>query len=175
MQYAGFFRRVAAFLIDWAVVAVLWLVSLFVIGFAFGFVAGLIGTSEETDEQFLDTLIGPLALVLVFAVPVLYSAVLEAGAGGTVGKLLLKIHVAGPDGSRLRFGRALVRGVGKFFSTIFFGLGFISAAVSERHQAMHDFIAGTVVLSCAREKKGAERVLGPSGERAEAPVMARES
>jgi hypothetical protein len=65
--------------------------------------------------------------------------------------------------------------MGKFFSTIFFGLGFIPAAVSERHQAMHDFIAGTVVLAGAREKKGAERVLGPPGERAEEPVMARES
>jgi uncharacterized RDD family membrane protein YckC len=175
VQYAAFMRRAGAFLIDLIVVPLLWLAFLFLTGFAIGFVAGLLGTSEETDERFLDTLIGPLALVLIVAVPVLYSAVLEAGAGGTVGKLLLKIHVASADGSRLRFGRALVRGMAKFFSTIFFGLGFIPAAVSERHQAMHDFIAGTVVVSGAREKKGAERVLGSPGERAEEPILARKS
>jgi uncharacterized RDD family membrane protein YckC len=175
MQYAAFMRRVGAFLIDLLIVPILWLAALFGIGLAFGLVAGFLGTSEETDERFLDTLIGPLAVVLMAAVPILYAAVLEAGAGGTVGKLLLKIHVASADGSRLRFGRALVRSVGKLFSTIFFGLGFLPAAFTERHQAMHDFIAGTVVLRGPRERKGGEPVLGPPGERAEEPVMVTES
>jgi O-antigen ligase len=82
MQYAAFMRRVGAFLIDLLIVPILWLAALFGIGLAFGLVAGFLGTSEETDERFLDTLIGPLAVVLMAAVPILYAAVLEAGAGG---------------------------------------------------------------------------------------------
>src|SRR5688500_15087075 len=117
-----------------------------VLAVAGGFLAGILGTSGTTDERFFDRAFGPVAAVLLIIVPALYSAVLEAAAGGTVGKLLVGIRVAKDDGTKLRFVRALGRAIGKLVSTLFFGLGLLPAALTERHQAFHDLVARTVVL-----------------------------
>jgi uncharacterized RDD family membrane protein YckC len=174
MEYAGSMRRVAAFLIDLVVVPLVGFAIFMGLAFAGGIVAGILGTSEETDDRVFDNLVGPVSITLFFAVPLLYSAVLEAAAGGTVGKLLLKIHVSRIDGARLGFGRALGRAIAKMFSVLIAGLGFLLAPLTERHQALHDLLAGTTVLRAAREQKPAERVLGPPREQAETPVMIRE-
>jgi uncharacterized RDD family membrane protein YckC len=137
----------------------------------FGFALGALGTSDTTSDRYIDSFVGPVGLVLFFAVPILYSAIFEAAAGGTPGKLLVKIHVARADGSKLGFGRALLRVGGKLLSTLFLGLGFLVAALNERRQALHDFLAGTVVLRGPREpERAAEPVLGPPGERAREPA-----
>jgi uncharacterized RDD family membrane protein YckC len=51
------------------------------------------------------------------------------------------------EGRRLTFGRA----TGRFFSKIVtgfipLGIGYIMAGFTEKKQALHDFIAGTLVL-----------------------------
>jgi uncharacterized RDD family membrane protein YckC len=173
VRYASFVRRFAAFLIDMVVVPIVWAATFLLLAFALGVVAGILGTSDTTDDRVFDALFGPVTVTLLIAVPVLYSALFEAGAGGTAGKLLLKIHVARADGSRLGFSRALLRAIVKLPSALLFGLPFLPAAVSERHQAVHDLISGTVVLSGSRARRG-ERVLGPPGEQADQPVMVRE-
>jgi uncharacterized RDD family membrane protein YckC len=175
LQYAGFWRRAAAFGIDLVLLPVIWFAIVMLLAVAGGLLAGILDTSETTDERFLDRAFGPVAGTLLVVVPVLYSAVLEAAAGGTVGKLLVGIHVAETDGSRLRFVRALVRAIGKMVSSLFFGLGLLPAALTERRQAFHDLVGGTVVLAGRRGSSSTERVLGPPGDQADAPVMVRES
>jgi uncharacterized RDD family membrane protein YckC len=170
VQYAGFWRRAAAFGIDLVLLPVIWFAAVMLLAVAGGLLAGILDTSGATDRAF-----GPVAGTLLIVVPVLYSAVLEAAAGGTVGKLLVGIHVAETDGSRLRFVRALVRAIGKMVSSLFFGLGLLPAALTERRQAFHDLVAGTVVLPGRRGSSSTERVLGPPGEQADAPVMVRET
>jgi uncharacterized RDD family membrane protein YckC len=173
VQYASFSRRFAAFLIDAVVVPVVWTVVFLLLAFGFGFVAAIIGTTETTDDRLFDQFFGPVTVTLLIAVPLLYSALFEAGAGGTVGKLILKIHVARADGGRLGFGRALLRAGVKLPSALLLCLPFLPAAVTERHQAVHDLVSGTVVLDGSREKSSA-RLLGPPGEQADMPVMVRE-
>jgi uncharacterized RDD family membrane protein YckC len=175
VQYAGFLRRASAFLIDLVLLPVIWFVAVMLLAVAGGVLAGIFDTSEATDERFFDRAFGPVAATLLIVVPLLYSAVLEAAAGGTVGKLLVGVHVVKADGSRLRFIRALGRAVGKLVSTLFFGLGLLPAALTERHQAFHDLVAATVVLRGRRGTAPAERLLGPPGEQADAPAMVRES
>jgi uncharacterized RDD family membrane protein YckC len=171
MQYASFVRRATAFLIDLVILPLVWMGTFLLAAFVLGFSLGLLDTSETTSDRYLDSLVGPVGLVLFFTVPVLYSAVFEAAAGGTPGKLLVKVRVARADGSKLGFGRALVRIGGKLLSTVLLGLGFLPAALTERHQALHDFMAGTVVLQGARERKrAAEPVLGRPGEQAREPA-----
>jgi uncharacterized RDD family membrane protein YckC len=175
VQYAGFWRRAAAFGVDLVLLPIIWFATVMLLAVAGGLLAGILDTSETTDERFLDRAFGPVAATLLLVVPVLYSAVLEAAAGGTVGKLILGIHVAEADGGRLRFVRAVVRAIGKLVSTLFFGLGLLPAALTERHQAFHDLVAGTVVFPGRRGSSSTERVLGPPGEQAEAPEMVRET
>ncbi len=50
------------------------------------------------------------------------------------------------NGNRLTFARATVRYFAKFFSAAIMLLGFVMAAFTERHQALHDLIAETLVL-----------------------------
>jgi uncharacterized RDD family membrane protein YckC len=171
VQYASFMRRAGAFLIDLVILPFVWFGMFLLSAIVFGFALGALGTSDTTSDRYIDSFVGPVGLVLFFAVPVLYSAIFEAATGGTPGKLLVKMHVARADGSKLGFGRALLRVGGKLLSTLFLGLGFLVAALNERRQALHDFIAGTVVLHGARERKGgAEPMLGPPGERAREPA-----
>jgi uncharacterized RDD family membrane protein YckC len=164
-------RRAAAFLIDLVLLPLVWFGMFMLSAVVVGFALGALDTSESTSDRYIDSLVGPLGLVLFFAVPVLYSAIFEAATGGTPGKLLLKVHVARADGSKLGFGRALLRVGGKLLSTLFLGLGFLVAAFNGRRQALHDFIASTVVLRGPRERERAtEPVLGQPGERAREPA-----
>ena len=174
MQYAGFWRRAAAFGVDVVLLPALWFTAVMVLAVVGGLLAAILDTSDTTDERFFDRAFGPVAAALLVAVPVLYSAVLESAAGGTVGKLLVRIHVTGADGAKLTFVRALGRAVAKFVSTLFFGLGLLPAALTERHQGFHDLVAGTVVLRGRRESESSEPVLGSPGEQAAPPTMIRE-
>jgi len=65
----------------------------------------------------------------------------------TFGKSLMSLRVANTEGQRLSFGHA----TGRFFAKIIsgmipLGIGYIMAAFTEKRQALHDMIAGTLVL-----------------------------
>ena len=65
----------------------------------------------------------------------------------TFGKRVLGLRVTNMAGERISFGHAS----GRFFSKIITGLvpfaiGFIMAGFTERKQALHDMIAGTLVV-----------------------------
>uniref|UniRef100_UPI00314502C5 RDD family protein n=1 Tax=Peribacillus sp. TH14 TaxID=2798481 RepID=UPI00314502C5 len=64
----------------------------------------------------------------------------------TVGKILLNIKVTDLNGGRIGFGRA----TGRYFATIISGMifyiGYIMAGFTSKKQALHDMIAGTVVV-----------------------------
>jgi uncharacterized RDD family membrane protein YckC len=174
MEHAAFFRRGAALLVDVLLLPILWFAMLMLVAVAGGFISGILDVSDETSDRVFDDVFGPAAVILMIAVPLLYSAVLEAGTGGTAGKHLLGIRVESADGGNLRFLRALVRAAAKIVSTAVLGAGFLPAAVTERHQAFHDLLAGSVVLRGRRQARAGDRVLGPPGQQADAPQMVRD-
>ncbi|WP_152051052.1 RDD family protein [Tautonia marina] len=89
----------------------------------------------------------PLGALLSFALIVLYFATLESGSRqATLGKLALGMKVTTDQDQRLSFSRALGRFFAKLLSLIPFGLGFVMAAFTEQHRALHDLIAGTLVV-----------------------------
>jgi uncharacterized RDD family membrane protein YckC len=59
--------------------------------------------------------------------------------------MALSLKVVDLQGNRISFARASGRHFAKFISLIFF-IGFIMAGFTERRQALHDVIAGTLVL-----------------------------
>jgi uncharacterized RDD family membrane protein YckC len=77
----------------------------------------------------------------------LYYAMMESSSyQGTLGKLAIGIYVTNDEGSAVSFFVASVRFWSKFVSGAILGIGFLMAGITERKQALHDRVAGTVVL-----------------------------
>jgi Tfp pilus assembly major pilin PilA len=78
----------------------------------------------------------------------------------TLGKMALGIKVTSAEGERISF----LRATGRYFATILSGLilmiGYLLAAFTQRKQALHDMIAGTLVV---RADASPEEVQAGSG------------
>ena len=132
--YGGFWRRVGASIIDSLIL------------YAVIFVVILLAPSDGTSEE-KGTAGGLLLLLAPHLIAWLYSAVLESSSRqATLGKMAFGIKVTDLNGQRLGFGRATGRYFGKYISSITLGVGFVMAAFTQRRQALHDKIAGTLVL-----------------------------
>lgn len=64
----------------------------------------------------------------------------------TPGKRAMGIKVVGETGQRIGFGRASGRYFGKIVSGMIFNIGYVMAGLSARKQALHDLMAGTLVV-----------------------------
>ena len=85
--------------------------------------------------------------VAVGVVAFLNFVVLAGLSGRTLGKWLAGLRVVRKDGERLGYARSLVRHVlGYALTALTLGLGFLLAAFNSRGRALHDLIAGTVVV-----------------------------
>lgn len=127
--YGGFWIRFVAFLLDWLTFAI---IGGFLerISFARGIGSGT-------------------SMLLAW----FYFALLESSKHqATVGKMLLGLVVTDEAGRPIGFGRATARYWAKYLSIITLLFGYIMAAFMPRKRALHDMIAGTLVLykNCLR-------------------------
>jgi uncharacterized RDD family membrane protein YckC len=77
----------------------------------------------------------------------LYFALGESSTWqATLGKRMLGVHVADEHGNPISFVRASVRWVCKIFSGLFLCIGYLMILFSPRKRALHDVLAGTLVL-----------------------------
>jgi uncharacterized RDD family membrane protein YckC len=131
--YGGFWRRGIAAAIDWMLIGV-------VVSFSIGY-HGQLAPPHSTAKV---VAFYALALVVVW----LYFAAMEASAWqATLGKWVVGVRVTTLDGQRIGFGQATARLLAKFgLSLPPLGLGFVLAGVDARKQAVHDKVAGTVVV-----------------------------
>ena len=68
-------------------------------------------------------------------------------SGRTLGKWIAGLRIERKDGEPLSVGRALLRHlVGYPLTLLTFGLGFLLAAFNQQGRALHDWLAGTVVV-----------------------------
>lgn len=154
-RYAGFWLRFVAYIIDTLILAIpTWLVIV-VVALAMGGIGALASLSQHQPENpaeviaVLAPLLGMIFVVAIFLMCLhwLYYAYQESSEQqATIGKRVMSLKVTDKNGNRLTFGQAS----GRFFSKIVTGLvplaiGWILAGFTERKQALHDFIAGTLV------------------------------
>jgi uncharacterized RDD family membrane protein YckC len=135
--HAGFWRRCAAYTIDYFIT--------FVISYVVGIVAGFALAAGRGAEGLMaaPTVGGLLGLVVGW----LYFALQESSAQqATLGKRALGIKVTDDSGRRIGFGRATGRFFGKILSGLIFAIGFMLAGWTARKQALHDMLAGTLVV-----------------------------
>ena len=77
----------------------------------------------------------------------LYFAILESSdMQATFGKMIMKLKVATSKGGKMNFGQATGRYFGKWLSTLMMMFGFVMAFFTDKRQALHDYMADTVVL-----------------------------
>ncbi|MBZ5660904.1 MAG: RDD family protein [Acidobacteriia bacterium] len=158
MSYGGFWLRFVAYLIDGAILGIpfgLVVMVLFVMFGGFGLMMHRrVGDSHAVDPRVAAAIFGPmflvflLAMLFFIALQWLYFAGMESSERqGTFGKAAMSLRVTDLEGRRLSFGHA----TGRFFSKIITSLiplfiGYIMAGFTEKKQALHDMIAGTLVV-----------------------------
>jgi uncharacterized RDD family membrane protein YckC len=82
-----------------------------------------------------------------FVINLLYYSLLESSAWqGTLGKKALGLAVTDLEGRRISFGRAVGRWFAKIISSLTLLIGYIMAGFTAKKQALHDMIAGTLVI-----------------------------
>ena len=154
-DYAGFWKRVAAYILD---IIVLWIPTM-LIESAFGLsaakkvlqqaslsAAGDPHAMLAAQVQFYTTM-WP-AFLAGFVLAWWYYALCESSPWqATVGKLALGIRVTDMQGQRLTLARALIRYPAMLLSQIILCIGYIMVAFTQRKQGLHDLIAGTLVLN----------------------------
>jgi uncharacterized RDD family membrane protein YckC len=129
MDYAGFWRRFAAYIIDSILISVVFWLAVLILG-------AIAGDGGVIVAYILGTIGG-------FA----YYAGMESSSNqATVGKIALGIQVTDLQGNRVSFGKALGRNLAKILSALILYIGFIMAAFTAKKQALHDMIAGTLVV-----------------------------
>lgn len=142
--YAGFLRRWAALFIDSIILSVVFYALMMLFGMAAVFGSASLGAGNGAAA-----LNGMLVMMnlLYFLLAGAYYSLLESSSNqATVGKMALGIKVTDRDGQRLSFVHALARWASASLSYLTFYIGFFLAGWTERKQALHDFVAGTLVV-----------------------------
>jgi uncharacterized RDD family membrane protein YckC len=142
-HYAGFWIRVPSALLDVSL--------LFVANRLVRMALYSITPVIEMDDRMLGHgtfgIRHPLRLAISLAVGWIYGAGMESSRfQASLGKLALHLKVTDEQGNQLTFARATARHFAKFLSTASLGVGYVMAAFDSQKQALHDQIAGTLVL-----------------------------
>jgi uncharacterized RDD family membrane protein YckC len=125
MEYAGFFKRFVAVMID-------------------GFITASI-------SLVINRMI-PLGWILSLFFNVLYFPFFwSSSARATPGKYIMDLAVVTNDGSQLDLKTALIRYFCQFISSALLFFGYIIALFTEKKQTLHDLLAGTVVIESSEK------------------------
>jgi uncharacterized RDD family membrane protein YckC len=147
-RYGGFWMRFLALIIDRIVVGVVTTPFVFLIMKDVIFNAARNG-DREPDPAMVISMLGHVFTLAIASVAVswLYEAwLLSSDRQATVGKMAVGLKVTDLNGQRISFARATGRFFAKIVSSMTLLIGFIMAAFTERKQALHDMMAGTIVL-----------------------------
>lgn len=147
VAYAGFWLRFVAWIIDRIVLQ--FAGSIITLPFAASMgIRELMRTHPSSPEDFIPLFENMRKFFLIILVlEWLYYALLESSAWqATLGKKALGLEVTDLAGVRITFGRATGRYFARYISFFTIGIGYIMAGLTEKKQALHDMIAGTLVI-----------------------------
>ncbi len=157
---AGFWRRAAAAAMDTVFLATEVVLLSFVVLVITVIVAMTAAGGREVPAEQAPLVQMAIAIVILQVIfSWLYSAVLQSSAWqATLGMRLAGLEVTDLQGRRLSFARATARYAAKRLVVLTLFLGFLVIVVTDRRQALHDVMAGTLVVR--RREAAAE---GPAG------------
>lgn len=142
-EYAGFWVRVGAALIDTVLVAFITIPLLMMV----------YGSDYWASDRLVQ---GPADFIISYVLPTIAVVAFWVARGATPGKMAIAAQVVDArTGNKLSTGQALGRYFAYYVSTIPLGLGLIWVGFDAKKQGWHDKLAGTVVI---RRKAGAAPV-----------------
>src|ERR1700735_1592554 len=148
VAYAGFWLRFVAWFIDRIVLQIAG--SIITLPFATSVVGlrELMRSHPSSPEDFIPLFENMRKFFLIILVlEWLYYALLESSIWqATLGKKALGLEVTDLAGARITFGRATGRYFARYISFFTLGIGYIMAGFTKKKQALHDMIAGTLVI-----------------------------
>lgn len=152
MNYAGFWLRFLAFIIDAIILNVVkWIMITPLLG-VLGFSMMNMDMNNMDPEEMMPMIMAFVGSAMYISVAMgiaawLYYALMESSArGATIGKMALGIKVVDMEGSRISFLNATGRYFAKILSAIILMIGYIMAAFTDKKQALHDQLAKTLVV-----------------------------
>lgn len=133
-EYAGFWIRFGAMLIDSVIFFIVLILPL----------SYIYGDQYWTEDQYF---YGFWDFFLGYVVPIVATIWFWVRFMGTPGKMALKLRIVdAKTGNKISLGQAIGRYLGYIVSSIPLGLGFIWIGIDRRKQGWHDKLAGTVVI-----------------------------
>jgi uncharacterized RDD family membrane protein YckC len=139
LEYAGFWRRVWASLIDTVLLLVI----------TFPVLAGIYGDAYWNSSRFIQ---GPADFLISWVWPAVAVIAFWAAGGATPGKMAIAARVVdAATGGKPSFGQLVIRYIGYFLASLPLGLGLLWVAWDSKKQGWHDKLAKTVVV---RRKTG---------------------
>jgi uncharacterized RDD family membrane protein YckC len=142
MEYAGFWLRLVAKLID----SLILMVPNFAIQFAVGLGPGNMAnpSAQEVDPAQMALMLGTVAFSIGLSVA--YQTILVSKYGATWGKMALGLKIVNEDGSKIRTGRAFGRVFAEILSGMTCYIGYIIVAFDSEKRSLHDHICATRVI-----------------------------
>lgn len=143
--YAGFFVRLAAYLIDWLIVGSALLVVRIPIWIA---------TFSGADFLSKDFIFQYSAMdIVLYALKVLYFTLMTYYTGSTLGKKLFQLQVVSADEGRkpTLFEIVFRESVGKFLSSLIIYVGYIMIGIDKDKRGLHDILSDTRVIYCHKK------------------------
>jgi uncharacterized RDD family membrane protein YckC len=142
LQYAGFWIRLGAWLLDTIILGIPYL--------AVSFVIGILTGSRRLDPGQPPLLIGPFLVIFlqfaIIAVHIGYWTYFIGKYGATPGKMACRLKVVSASGSRITYGLAAGRALSQMLSAMICYIGFLMAPFDVQKRALHDHICNTRVV-----------------------------
>ena len=141
-NYAGFWLRLVAAVIDAIIMTLITLIPAFLVGYMIG--VNMAGTAPSYEIEATAEAVGNL---MGFVVGWLYYTLMESSKyQATLGKKLLGLRVVDLDGNRIGFGKANGRYFGKLLSLFTLLIGHLMMGWTKRKQSLYDKMAGCLVV-----------------------------
>lgn len=165
-QYAGFFTRGAALIVDLLLVIALilglyWSIRLplqfflnlnpatctsYSLQAAVPQIFGYLMRSQDLSPNWLCAIVDVIWSLTAFFAGPLYFIFFFSTTGQTIGMYIMGLRVVRADGKHMTLWGSVVRWFGLFLSALPLGLGFLWVIVDDRRQGWHDKLAHTCVV-----------------------------
>ena len=145
--YAGFWIRVAAYLVDSLILGAVNFIVVIFLGLAIPLfiVRSAPGAPASSPSPFL-LLIVLFFYFLMLAIPACYETFMIGRYGATLGKMACRIRVVRADGARVSYLLAFGRFFSKIVSALICYVGFLMAGWDVEKRALHDHMCSTRVV-----------------------------
>jgi len=143
---AGFFVRLAAYLIDSAIVGVILAIA---VRFPI-WISSLVSPDNLVVRDFIFEY--SIADIVVYVLSVMYFIILTYKTGATIGKRVLHLRVVSVEERDMKWFEVIYREtIGRFLSGLLLCAGYFMIALHGEKRGLHDLMSDTKVIYCHRK------------------------